>query len=249
MKRKKTSFFSRENRWLLTLFAQVFIYLYVFYGAWTGTSKNASDENKQAAYWLNPKAYGYRKIRGDAKAPSLWDSSDPKEWILLAIVFALLPITYYLLRKYDPKSPHWLTAVMAFITWTHSGLLLLLLPINPFHKRFLYNFKAFAVEILNEPAKELFYAFAFIVLFPLPGSENATVNDRYTWLGVKMGLFYFFQTLLLGAPNYKLGSPDTEPAIFMSKKQAGWYGAIIILTLGLIVAERFTVKEISKTSV
>jgi hypothetical protein len=241
---KKTTFFSRRNRWILMFAATIVIYFYLALGAYQGMNKNATAENKAAAVWLNPKANGYRKTLGDKSTPSLWDPKDPKEWVLLTITASLLPIIYYLMRKEKPEDSRWFTLMKAFTIWSNTALILLLLPINPFHKRFLYNFKVFLARVLEEPAKELFLAFVFIVLLPLPGAEKSTVAQRFTWLAIKMGLFYFVQTLLLGAPKYTLLPPDQEKSVYLTKKQAGYYGAIIAATVVAIVIEKYTAQKI-----
>lgn len=242
---KTSSFFSRRNRWILTLMAQLVIYFYIGVGAAKGNKPGVSEENRAMALWLNPGAYGYREKLGDPNSPSLWDPTDWKEWVLLTAVFVTFGITFYLFRRDEGDDPIWLTLVKTFIVWSHTGLLLLLLPINKFHKRFLYNFRVALARVVEEPAKELFLAFVFIVLFPLPGAEDSTIAERYTWLAIKMGIFYIFQSVMLGAPTYRVEPPNKEKAVGMSGKEARYYALIIIVTLVAILIEKFIAQSTS----
>lgn len=240
------SFFNRRSRWVLTVIAQLLIYTYVGFGVAKGTHKDASEENKAMAYWLNPHAYGYRKILGDPNSPSLWDPSDWKEWILLTAVIATFGITFYLFRRDEGNDPMWLSIIKTFVVWSHSGLLLMLLPINKFHKRFLYNFRVVAARVLEQPAKELFLAFAFIVLFPLPGAENSTISERYTWLAIKLGIFYVFQSILLGPPNYQVPPPNKAKILPLTRTDVINYGLIIGMTVVAIVINKIIIQRTKK---
>ena len=243
-KGNQTSFFSTRNRWILTLVATILIYFYLFLGASQGNKKGASEENKATALWLNPAAHGYNKVIGNPHTPHLWNPKDPKEWILIGVILMFLPINYFFFRKREPQDPHWLTMIKSFVVWANFAVLILLIPINPFHRRFLYNFKVVLAQILKEPAKELFLAFVFIVLVPLPGGENPSVSDRYLWLAIKMGIFYIFQSLILGSPTYKISPPNQEKVIYMTKKQARYYALIIIGTITAVVIEKYAFQKL-----
>jgi len=239
-----TSFFSRRNRWILTFLTQMVIYGYMIGTAIKGNKKGASGDEIAMARWLNPNANGYRKKMGDPNSPSLWDLSDWKEWIMITAVIATFGILFYLFRRDEGDDPMWLSIFKTFILWSHTGTVLLLIPINDFHRRFLYNFRVVLARIVEEPAKELFLAFVFIVLFPLPGAEDVTTSERYTWLAIKVGIFYMFQSVMLGSPTYKIESPDDNKLIGISKKESKYYAIILAVIIGTIIIEKYTFQAI-----
>ena len=245
---KYESLVNNRTRWILTLVSLIFTYLYMIIGSVYGNKKNASEENKSLALLLNPKAHGYNKIIKDPNSPSLWNSRDPKEWILLTIILILFPLFFFLFKRQDPKDPIWLLIVKTTVSWLFVSFPLLLLPINPFHKRILYNFKVVLARVVEQPAKELFMAFIFIVLFPLPGGENKTVATRLVWMAMKLGIFYIFQNLLLGAPKYDINKdPDKEKIIYTNKTATGYYIALILGIILIVIFEKYLNKKYKKT--
>jgi hypothetical protein len=107
----------------------------------------------------------------------------------------------------EPKTPWYVRGIQFLMAWTNSVILLFFLPMNDFHRRMLYNLRAVGVAICNDAMKELWMAFLFIVVLPLPGSQSPT--DRMSWMALKLGVFYIGQNILLGSPNYAL-EPYTE---------------------------------------
>ena len=114
---KYESLVNNRTRWILTLVSLIFTYLYMIIGSVYGNKKNASEENKSLALLLNPKAHGYNKIIKDPNSPSLWNSRDPKEWILLTIILILFPLFFFLFKRQDPKDPIWLLIVKTTVSW------------------------------------------------------------------------------------------------------------------------------------
>jgi hypothetical protein len=212
-------------------------------GASQGLKKGASPENKATALLLNPKAHGYNKIIGDPNSPTLWNPKDPREWVLLTLVFSIGPLFFFFFRKKEPHDPIWLTIVKSATVWIVLSLPVILIPINPFHRRMLYNFKVFLARIVEQPAKELFMAFLFIVLFPLPGGEKSTASIRLVWLAMKLGIFYILQNLLLGAPKYIIDPPEKEKILYVSKSGVVYYSLIIIGIILIIVGEKYISKK------
>ena len=117
-------------------------------------------------------------------------------------------------------------------------ILLFFIPVNNFHRRLLYNARCTIAQVCNDPLKELWLAFLFIVLLPLPGSSSHT--ERISWMALKLGIFYVIQNFLLGSPNYKIESvlennslPDSD-----TNSQLLGYGILFLIIILLVIKDK-----------
>ena len=226
---KIDEFLSDEKRWYILFVSIVLSYFYILYNSFYGSE---TEENLQFSYFLNPNKGGYRETRGDLTSPSLfkWDYKE----IILLVVMAL--ISFFLFYKLKQNNHSWfMFFIQVFIFWFHSVAFLFFIPINDFHKRVLYNTRATMISVVNDPLKELFIAFVFIVLLPLPGARNTLYSERMSWLAVKMGVFYIIQNILLGPPRYEI-EPSSEGKIIPEKtKDLIGYGVFLIILFVLFL--------------
>jgi len=194
---------SNDNvRWVILFLFVLASYAFLFYKSFVGT--RSDEDSQQMAYLFNPSAGGYRVVRGDMTSPSLfvWDK---REYGLLGVAILMSVALFYKLVWQNEKITPWYVRSIGFIlAWTHSVIVLFFLPVNKFHIRMLYNLRAVIAAVSNDALKELWMAFLFIVLLPLPGSRSH--SERMTWMMLKLGGFYIVQTMLLGSPNYKMES-------------------------------------------
>ena len=184
------------------------------------------------AYLFNPSAGGYRVVRGDMTSPSLfvWDKW---EYGLLGVVILMSVALFYKLVWQNEKSTPWYVRSIGFIlAWTHSVIVLFFLPVNKFHIRMLYNLRAVIAAVSNDALKELWMAFLFIVLLPLPGSRSH--SERMTWMMLKLGGFYIVQTMLLGSPNYKIESYTEGKILPEDGAEMVGYGLFLAVVLVLL---------------
>jgi hypothetical protein len=80
-------------------------------------------------------------------------------------------------------------------------------------------------------------AFVFIVLLPLPkiGGKAPTWSTKMQWLALKVGIFYVFQSLFLGKPNYQVEPPEDEKALPLTNEEFSLYGIIALVAIVLVV--------------
>ena len=82
----------------------------------------------------------------------------------------------------------------------------------------------------------------------MPGGENTTVATRLVWMAMKLGIFYIFQNLLLGAPKYDINKdPDKEKIIYTNKTATGYYIALILGIILIVIFEKYLNKKYKKT--
>jgi len=222
-------------RWMILFVCVGLSYAYVVYQAFVQAHRDP--EAQSLAYLLNPAAGGYRTVRGDLSSPSLfqWDAWEYAMFTLGGLFTVWL---FYALVWQNARGTPWYVRVVEFLlAWTHSVVLLAFLPANAFHRRLLYNLRAALVEVVNHPLKELWLAFLFIVLLPLPGSRSHT--ERLTWLALKLGTFYIAQSLLLGSPHYTI-EPATDNRVLpeSGRTQLG-YGALIAVVVLIVLREQW----------
>lgn len=233
-------FFSNENvRWVILFLAVLGSYVYLAYQAFY--ADRSDEENRELAYLFNPNAGGYRKVRGDMNSKSLFEWN---AWEISIIVFVGVFTIYLFYKFYKMEDyPFYIRVIQFILAWTHSVLLIFFLPVNPFHQRIWYNLRSVTATVCNHSLKELWLAFIFIVLLPLPGSTSHT--ERMTWLSLKLGAFYVIQNFMLGDPNYKV-EPYTENKILPESKSDwigyGILGGIIIL---MLLKEKLTNKSVT----
>lgn len=222
---------SNDNvRWVILFLFVLASYAYLFYKSFVGTKSD--EESQQMAYLFNPSAGGYRVVRGDMTSPSLfvWDKW---EYGLLGVVILMSVALFYKLVWQNEKSTPWYVRSIGFIlAWTHSVIVLFFLPVNKFHIRMLYNLRAVIAAVSNDALKELWMAFLFIVLLPLPGSRSH--SERMTWMMLKLGGFYIVQTMLLGSPNYKIESYTEGKILPEDGAEMVGYGLFLAVVLVLL---------------
>jgi hypothetical protein len=216
---------SENNRWYILFGFVMLSYVYLFLNAKYGKD---TDEKKETALLILPEKGGYNKVRGDPSSPHLfeWNNSE----IRLIIFAIVISIGLFIYLRIVNKNTSWPIYLIQFtLIWSHTVLLLFLIPVNKFHTRILYNVRSLCTQIVNEPLKELFAAFLFIVLLPLPGGQSTKYSDRVSLLVLKIGLFYIFQGILLGKPNYKMEDASEEKIIPQDGKDLLGYGAFFVL--------------------
>jgi hypothetical protein len=230
---------SQRIRWYIFLGATLVMYVFMFYEA---HSSEKTPENMEAAMWLNPSVGGYRVNRGDVNSPSLYNFTDPWEIVTnVGILIITIACALWVYRVYKARSPNLGTEVVQiFILWIHLVLLVYLLPVNPFHERFLYNMRSYAATVVDRPSYELLLAFIFIVLLPLPGvNPNASASKRLGWLAFKLGLFYMIQSVMLGPPHYSVESYNADKVWDVTTRDVIYYGIVIGLSIVVLVMHKF----------
>jgi hypothetical protein len=229
---------SDNARWYILAVCILLSYGYIFYAAYRGLHDN-DEEDKQTAYLLLPQAGGYNVVRGDTSSPSLFEWNW-QEYVLLtiAILFTIGLIWYSWFNK-KTSQDSLVMGIQFILLWFHSVAFLFFLPVNAFHKRVLYNTRSMLVQIVNQPERELFLTFLFVVLLPLPNARNSTYTDRMSWLSLKLGVFYVLQNILLGNPNYRI-EPYTDGRILPeSRSDMIHYGFFIMLLFVVYVGYQF----------
>jgi hypothetical protein len=228
------NFLSNENvRWVILFLAVLGSYVYLGYQAFYANRNE--EENRELAYLFNPSAGGYREVRGDLNSKPLfeWNAWEISVIVVAGIISVFLLYSFYKKTEY----PLYIRVIQFILAWTHSVLLIFFLPVNPFHQRMWYNLRSVAASVCNNSLKELWLAFVFIVLLPLPGSTSHT--ERMTWLSLKLGVFYVVQNIMLGDPNYKI-EPYTEHKILPeSKSELIGYGILGAILLLMLIREKF----------
>jgi hypothetical protein len=238
-----------STRWVMLFVVVIPLYIWMMVKAFIGKMSDKNAQDKDIAY-LFGRGGGYNKIRGDPNSPSLFKwSAGQISYLLFIFVLTCLQFWWIVIGIDVGKKRHfgavkecdsiWVRLSKFFIIWVHTTLLLFLVPINPFHKRINYNARAAAISVVNDPAKELLLAFAFIVLLPLPHSQEKSAADKFTWLGAKLGLFYVFQNIMLGRPHYKLKSTSKDDGWGITKKGAYVYLLVIILIVIYWAASKY----------
>ena len=227
-------------RWVI-LFICVFLsYLWLFYQSTTffDTSSVTPSEHRETAMLLNPHVGGYNVVRGNPSSASLfqWNTSEYVMVAIVAIVTILLGwVVFFNPTKGMEQESRYVQILSFLIIWTHTVLLLLFIPVNSFHKRLLYNLRSLMAQICNNPLKELWIAFLFIVLVPVPGSRSHT--ERMWWLILKLGIFYVVQNVMLGSPNYIVESASESKTLPDTTNQFIGYGIFVIVLLLLFFNE------------
>ena len=228
---KFEKFISDEpTRWIILFICVMLIYIYMLYISYTFTdSQSASKHRKEAAMLFNPSLGGYNKVRGDPSSQSLfeWNTS---ECIFFSIIIIATLCLYWKIVVKQTGEKFYIKVFQFILAWTHSVILLFLIPINNFHKRILYNFRSLLATICNEPLQELWIAFLFIVVLPFPGSKSH--KERITWLGGKLAVFFVLQSFLLGSPNYSIESyEDNSTVPGTSLEYLGYVTFVLIVTI------------------
>jgi hypothetical protein len=229
-------------RWVILFICVFFSYIYLFYQANTyfDSSNNTEEpnEHRETALLLNPDRGGYNVVRGDISSPSLfeWNTS---EYVLIAIVcivtFLLAWVVFFNPADNMEKESKYIQFLSFLLIWSHTVMLLFYIPVNAFHQRMLYNLRSFAAQVCNNPLKELWLAFLFIVLVPIPGSRSHT--ERIWWLILKLGIFFIAQNILIGSPNYKVESADEKKSLPDTTSQFVGYGIFVLIIVLLFYNE------------
>lgn len=226
---------SQKFRWILFAVVTFVAYAFILYQSLIGNSDNASEDQKQAALWLNSEAGGYNEIRGDTSSPSLYSWSDPAE-IAIFVTLIISAIAFFgwaiWLWRNAGENIRVTQIIMWFMLWTHVCLFLYMIPVNEFHKRFLYNARSYMASALSDSGKELFLAFIVIVLLPIPeANPNASFTTRMSWLMLKLGLFYIIQNILLGSPRYVVEDYQNEQISGVTNSDKIYYGITFAIIL------------------
>jgi len=205
--------FTDDLRWYVLFGFVTLTYVWIFYQAFSTKFKAGEEasEASETAMLLNPSFHGYNLHRGKPEGPDnpslfQWSCSETT-WMSIILVVSLYTFYYFWIEGSKSQERKSIRIIKFILAWTHSVLLLLFIPINPFHRRILYNLRTVMAQVASEPLKEFFLAFIFIVLLPLPGVQSVTYTTKIEWLALKLGVFYIFQSLLLGSPQYTV-----EPA-------------------------------------
>jgi hypothetical protein len=245
LKDKVNTLLNNDNvRWVILFLAVVISYVYLFMSASSTPVFSPSEpippeklEATQTALFLYPSRGGYNVRRGDPSSPSLF-RWDVWEVILLIMVVILSGVLFkkFVLEN-EPKTPWYVRGIQFLMAWTNSVILLFFLPMNDFHRRMLYNLRAVGVAICNDAMKELWMAFLFIVVLPLPGSQSPT--DRMSWMALKLGVFYIGQNILLGSPNYALEPYTENKTIPETGKELVGYGLLFLVVFIIYFSEHF----------
>jgi hypothetical protein len=224
-------------RWVILFISVILTYVYLLYNTFTykNTSTDVSEE-RETALMFNPSLGGYNEIRGDVNSKSLfkWDAS---ECALLSIAILCSIFLYWVIViKQNNDIPKYIKIIQFLIIWVHIMGLIMIIPVNRFHKRILYNCRSLMTQVCNNSLKELWLAFLFIVVLPLPGSVS--YNQRISWFALKLGIFYIIQNFLLGSPNYKIEDSSKDESIPETKSQIAGY-AILFSVISLIVIKNY----------
>jgi len=241
------SFFdNNENRWWILLISVIGSYAYLIYNAYT--SSDDDQEKIETSLLINPAKGGYRKDRGNLSSPSLfeWNGSE----IFMNVVGVLLIAAcwfYFVHYKPDPNKN--ICFIEFFVISSHLILLWMFIPANDFHRRILYNGRSLAAQVCNNSMKELWMAFLFIVVLPIPGStsDSRSHSKRMTWMLLKLGLFYIIQNILLGSPNYKIEPASDNRSIPDSSYELLGYGLLVTVMFILYFFEKLNIKNETKS--
>jgi hypothetical protein len=221
------SFFdNNENRWWILFISVIASYVYLIYNAYT--SSGDDQEKIETSLLINPSKGGYRKDRGNLSSPSLfeWNASEIC-MIIMGVVWIIASWFYFVYYRPNPNQN--IRLIEFFVISSHLILLWMLIPVNDFHKRILYNGRSLAAQVCNNSMKELWMAFLFIVVLPIPGStsDSRSHSKRMTWMLLKLGLFYIVQNILLGSPNYKIEPAAENKIISESSYELLGYGLLV----------------------
>lgn len=227
-------------RWVILFTCVFFSYLWLFYQSTTfvDTTSQTPSEHRETALLLNPNVGGYNTVRGNSMSTPLfqWNSSEITMVVIISIVTLLLGWVVFFkpLPKMEQQSRY--VQILSFLViWTHTVLILIFIPVNAFHQRLLYNLRSLMAQICNDPLKELWIAFLFIVLVPIPGSRSHT--ERMWWLIFKLGIFYIVQNILLGSPNYTIEAADENKSLPDTTNQFIGYGVLVFVLILLFYKE------------
>ena len=228
---------SQNVRWYLMCFVMLATYFWLWYVGQNGINSE-NEESKQTALFVNPAAGGYNEIRGDVTTPSLFDINNTIEQVIIGLIICLgvLSLIYFFYYRHDDTI--FVTFIKWFVGWSHLALAIFILaPLvglnNPFHQRLLYNVRSLLSAMSNGAGKELYLAFIFIVIMPLPSTQKTTFGQRMNWLFLKLGLFFIFQVFLLGAPTFYVESYKENKLLPDTKNEA--YTVLIVICIILFV--------------
>ena len=234
-------FDNNDVRWKALGLIMLLSYGYFIYSAYSGRkSSNPTPQEREFSYLLIPGADGYATKRGQPEGPSnpsLFKWNWSQVLIFVVAVVITVAMVMWFIKDYKKGDDKLVVFIMFAVLWVHTVILLFFLPINPFQKRILYNTRAAAVTVVNDPLKELVAAFVFIVLLPLPkiGGQVPTWSTKMQWLALKVGIFYVFQSLFLGKPNYQVEPPEDEKALPLNEQEFSMYGIIAVLAIVMLV--------------
>lgn len=233
---KFEKFISDEpTRWVILFICVIITYIYLLYISYQFTdSPSASDHKRQIAMLFNPSLGGYNKVRGDPSSPSLFEWSYSESIFFSIIIICTISLYWKIVIKQTGEK-FYIKVFQFILAWTHSVILLFLIPINNFHKRILYNFRSLLSTICNEPLQELWIAFLFIVVLPFPGSKSH--KERITWLGGKLAVFFVLQNFLLGSPNYSIEPAEENTTVPGNTLDYLGYTAFVLLVTVLVLRE------------
>lgn len=228
---KFEKFISEEQtRWIILFISVIITYIYMLYVSYQFTeSSSASQQARETAFLFNPSLGGYNVVRGDPHSPSLfeWNAA---EYTLISIIIIATIFLYWKIVIKQTGEKFYIKVFQFILAWLHSVLLLFLIPVNNFHKRMLYNFRSLLATVCNEPLQELWLAFLFIVVLPLPGSKSH--KERITWFGGKLAIFFVLQNFLLGSPNYSI-EPATDNTVIpgTTLEYVGYFTFVLLVTI------------------
>ena len=236
-------------RWVILFLCVLTSYIMLFKTAYSTSVKipqSPPNEESETGLLLNPSLGGYATTRGDLNSPPLftWNVAE----ISLCVVCGLSTLFLVWTMLIHPSSafnslPIYVCVISFLLAWSHTVLLLFFIPVNPFHRRMLYNLRCWAAQVCNDSLKELWMAFIFIVLIPLPGSKSHT--ERLSWFALKLGIFYVIQNFLLGSPNYQIEPVQENKSIPDSPAELVGYGVFVLFLLLLYFNELCSDKKIN----
>lgn len=223
-----------DVQWCLFFIFVVCSYGYIIWSARIA-SKDDSQEHDLALLFF-PDLGGYNTKRGDTQSDSLfqWNWTEIL-WVSIIGIFTIALLVFVWKRGTKHNTSHIVIIMQFLLIWTQSIILLLFVPVNPFHLRMLYNARAAAVKIVNHPQQGIFWAFLFLILLPLPYENHAknTNTEKVMWLTFKLGVLYMIQHIFLGNPHYKI-EPASDEQILANTKSKPLQYALLCLALYVI---------------
>jgi hypothetical protein len=232
---KIDTFISNNSvRWIILFVSVSLTYFYMLYISFTYNKDSASEEETEHAMLFNPSAGGYNKIRGDINSPSLFEWNPAEYCILILVILSTIFLYWYIVIQ-EKTEKLYIKLFQFILAWTHTVIIILFIPVNDFHRRMLYNLRAVAASVCNQPLQEVWIAFLLIVILPLPGSTSH--KERISWLAVKLGIFYVLQNFLLGPPNYKVEPSEKNVILPDTGRDYIGYGLLVVIITILTLKE------------
>jgi hypothetical protein len=232
---------SREAfRWVLLFLAVVGSYGYMIYYSFTDVDKIPNpSEQREIALLFNPALGGYNQNRGDPNSPPLFKWTESEYIVVVSSILISIFLFWYVIIN-RPKELLYIRVIQYLLVISNLVVLIFFIPVNDFHRRMLYNLRSLMVTICNNSLEELWMAFLFIVVLPLPGSKSS--SERITWLGLKLGIFYMVQNFMLGSPNYEIEAPEKNVILPNTTSQYIGYGVFVVI-LSLLILKDHCVKQ------